>query len=297
MTASPDRPAPGQLAPDVSIVVVSYNVRDLLETSLRSLEPEAAALRLEIFVVDNASADGSADMVTRDFPHVILIRNPVNRWLAPANNQALRRCSGRHILFLNPDTELRPGALTELAGYLDVHPDVGIVGAQLRNTDGSLQPSGNALRSGWAFLADALPLERLGVRRSRSFLEPGRDYEEVREVDEVSGACALVRAEVLRQVGLLDERFPYSFEDVDLCIRARRAGWRTVYDPRAKVVHHGGRSRPADAEDLRRRWEQGQLVFVRKHYGWLLHAALRAILSVKDLMRRARRSRHTGATA
>lgn len=283
-TAPRDPPA------DLSVVVVSFNVRDLLAACLRSVQACAPPLRLEIFVVDNASSDGSAEMVARDFPRVTLIRNTVNVFLAPADNQALRLCRGRHILFLNPDTEVREGALSELVRFLDEHPDVGMVGAQLLNTDGSLQPSGNAIRPAWSYLADALPLHRVGLRRVRGFREPGRDYQEVRDVDEVSGACAMMRREVLEKVGLLDERLAYCYEDVDLCIRVRKAGWRIVYDPVATVVHHGGRSTPVDAQDLRRQWESAQLVFIRKHHGLLPYAAVGAVIGLKELVRRARRA-------
>lgn len=271
------------------MVIVSFNVLDLLAACLRSVEADAGSLRLEVIVVDNSSGDGSADMVARDFPRVTLIRNPVNRWFAPANNQALRLCRGRHVLFLNPDTEVLPGALAELAGFLDAHPAAGVVGPQLLNSDGSLQPSGNRLRPGWSFVADALPLHRIGLRRIRGFQELGRDYEMVCDVGEVSWAAAMVRHEVLERVGLLDERLPYCYEDVDLCIRARQAGWRVLYYPRARVMHHGGKSRPLHDEELRRRWEDGQLVFIRKHYSTALYAAVRVVIGIKNTARWARR--------
>ena len=273
-------------APAVSIVIVSFNVCELLAACLESVYRETASLNAEVFVVDNASRDGSANMVTRRFPRVRLIRNSQNRWLAPANNQALRECSGRFILFLNPDTELLPTALTSLIECLEAHPTVGIVGAQLLNVDRSVQPSGNALRAWWSFLADALPLHRVGLGRRQSFHDAQRDYERACEVAEASGACALVRRDVLVQTGPLDERFAYCYEDVDLCIRAAHAGWRTMYYPRAKVVHHGGRSAPDDPAELQRRWERGQLVFIRKHYSFLLYVAVRSILTLKRSVRR-----------
>ena len=291
---SAERGRHGQYVVDLSVVVVSFNVRGWLAACLRSLEAAAPALRLEVFVVDNASRDGSADMVTREFPGATLMRNAANRGFAPANNQALRLCRGRHVLLLNPDTEVREGGLAELVAFLDTHADVGIVGAQLLNPDGSLQPSGNALRPGWSYVVDALPLHRLGLRRSRSYLEPGRNYEEVREVGEVSGACLMMRREVQETVGLLDERFFFCYEDVDLCIRVRKAGWRVIYDPVAKVVHHGGRSMPADSRDLRRRWERAQLVFIRKHHGLLPYAAVGAVIGIKEVIRGARRAVRLG---
>jgi GT2 family glycosyltransferase len=286
-----------QRRPDVSVVVVSFNVRDLLAACLRSVERESDGLVVETIVVDNASADGSADMVARRFPSVTLIRNDLNRWLAPATNQALARCRGRYVMFLSPDAELRPGALRELKSFLDANSDVGIVGAQLLNSDGSLQPSGNPLRSGWSFIADSLPLQRLGLRAPQGFRQAGRDYEEVCRVDEVCGAASLVRREVLETVGFLDERMSFSYEDVDLCIRAARAGWRIMYDPRAKVVHHGGRSVPTDAGELLRRWEAGQLVFIRKHYPRVLYWVVRALIAARRLARPAVGALRTAGTA
>ena len=221
-------------APDVSVVIVSFNVKVLLAACLRSVQADASALACEIFVVDNASPDGSADMVARDFPGVTLIRNASNRWLAPANNQALERCAGRTILFLNPDTELVRGALLELLRYLDTHRDVGMVGAQLLNSDGSLQPSGNAFRPAWSYLTDALPLGRLGFSRSRDFREHGRDYGETRDVDEVSGACALMSDDA----GQLDPDSALFAHSCDTSVSASGAGV-LLPDGRLAGIHLG----------------------------------------------------------
>ncbi len=272
--------------PDVSVVIVNYNGRALLNACLRSVLATAGALRVEVIVVDNASTDGSADMVAQEFPSVVLIRNAENRWLAPADNQGLAQAEGRHLLFLNPDTELYAGTMATLVSFLDLHPDVGMAGAQLRNTDGSLQPSGNPLPLASEFLLDALPLARVGVQRTPRWHATPRDYEQVQDVGEVCGACAMMPRRVMERVGMLDERLPYSYEDLDLCIRVRQAGWRIVYVPMAKALHHGGQSVPSDAHVLRRHWERSQLHFVRKHHGLPVALLLRLLLALRRGARR-----------
>jgi GT2 family glycosyltransferase len=256
---------------DLTIVVVSYNVRELLRACLGAAARSAAPYAAELIVVDNASRDGSADMVAHAFPHVVLLRNAVNRGFAAACNQGLARGQGRYGLLLNPDAEPLDDALAALVRFADAHPEVGVVGPQLRNADGSLQPSGWPVPRLSALLARAVLGQRAVVP------PPQRDFDAVADVGEVSGACLLVRGEVLARVGRLDERFFLGYEDVDLCMRAARAGWRVVYYPCARVRHHHGASGGRHDRALIPRWESGQRHFVRKHYGAAAAAALGAI--------------------
>jgi N-acetylglucosaminyl-diphospho-decaprenol L-rhamnosyltransferase len=229
---------------DLSIIVVSYNTRDLLDQCLTSVFAHPRRLAFEVIVVDNASSDGSPELVARKWPSIVLLRNAHNQGFAKANNEGLEVCRGRYALLLNSDAEIRGDALEIMVAYLDSHPGVGIVGAQLRNSDGSLQPSGNRIPSVLGQIWWSLPFYRLFAKGQfgNRFLVSGRDYEQIAEVDEVSGAALVVRREVWESIGMLDEGYFFYFEDVDFCIRAKKACWRVMYVPQAKVVHHWGQS-------------------------------------------------------
>ena len=200
--------------PDLSIVIVSWNVRELLRVCLASLEPGRDLLQLEVVVVDSGSADGSAEMVARDFPWVKLIARPDNVGFPRGNNLAIQRSTGRYILLLNPDTEVVDNALATMVAYLDQHPPVGVVGPQLRFPDGRVQSSRRrfpTLATGlfestwWQPWAPQRLLDHYYVR--------DRPDDAVSEVDWVMGACLLVRHRVVEEVGVLDEAyFMYSEE-------------------------------------------------------------------------------------
>ncbi len=225
---------------DLSVVIVSYNTRDLLATCLASLADSGP--EIEIIVVDNASEDRSAAMVLERFSRVRLIQNLHNPGYACASNQGIRASSGRYVLLLNPDTEIRPGALDRVLAFANSCPDLGAVGLQLLNPDGTLQPSGRRFPTLASALGELLPLPERWRRHLRGDLE-GRDYSQVCQVDEVSGAAMCLRRAALDQVGLFDEDFFFLGEDIDLCWRLRQAGWTVVYFPEARVVHLWGSSR------------------------------------------------------
>ncbi|HYM96314.1 MAG TPA: glycosyltransferase family 2 protein [Candidatus Sulfotelmatobacter sp.] len=250
--------------PELSVIVVSWNTRELLRACLEALEAGRATLRTETIVVDNGSEDGSPDLVRERFPRVQLIANPDNRGFAAANNQALAQTHGRYVLLLNSDAEVEPEALARLTRYADEHPEVGILGPKLLYPDGRLQPSGGPLPTPLWTIAGLLGLSGLLGRPRYGTL---RDYGRPAEVEEVSGAAMLVRREVIDRIGRLDEGFTWGYEDVDFCLRARRAGWRVHYVPDARVRHHwGGSSRLAPAATTLRAIAGRQRYF-RKHYG------------------------------
>jgi GT2 family glycosyltransferase len=201
---------------------------------LRSLAGGAA----EVFVVDNASEDGSAEAVRALRPEVTLIANAANEGFARANNQALRLAQGRYVCLLNPDTEVQPGALGRLQAALDRDPQLGIVGPRLLNPDGSLQSAGLRFPSRADLAGGAIPWGRPARRPRRRHAA----RESVAECDWLLGACMMIRREVLEQVGLLDEAYFMYGEEKDLCYRAKQAGWRVACVPEAEVVHHGGQS-------------------------------------------------------
>lgn len=226
---------------DVRVVVVSWNSRATLSDCLRSIA--STDLAVEAWLVDNASADGSADVVARDFPAVHLIRNGENVGFARACNQALRQADARYYCLLNPDARLEPGALAVLVRFMEEHPSAGACGPALAHADGSLQPNGGPLPSLLGSFLYAMRLRNLNpAGYDRRFRWGREDFTADARVGQVSGACLLVRAEAVRQVGLMDERFFLYYEEVDWCARFQQAGWEVWYVPEARVLHHWGHS-------------------------------------------------------
>jgi N-acetylglucosaminyl-diphospho-decaprenol L-rhamnosyltransferase len=232
----------------VAAVVVNWNVRDYLGRCLQSLQAAAEQTALAVWVVDNGSSDGSVAMVREEFPGAHLLVNSGNPGFAAANNRAIRASEGRYVLLLNPDAELGPGALAALCAYLDDHPAVAVVGPQLRNGDGSVQSSRRrAPRLATGFVESTQVQQRL----PRSWLTDhyyvnDRSDDDEQAVDWLVGACLLVRRAAIEAVGLLDEGFHMYAEELEWCLRFRRAGWGVVYLPSAQVVHHSGRSSGQD---------------------------------------------------
>lgn len=293
--------------PDLSIVIVNWNTRDLLSACLQSLASDSRSrgLKVEVLVVDNASGDGSADLLRERFPWVRLFANGTNAGFAEANNQAIRESSGRHVLLLNPDTEVQPGALDALAKFMDQHSEAGAAGARLLNPDGSLQPSCSRTPTLRRELWRLFHLD--GLRRYSSYGMESWSTTEPREVEVAQGAALVVRRDALEQVGLLDEDYFIYTEEVDLCYRLRRGEWRIYWIPTAAVVHHGGQSTMQVAEPMFIRLYESKLIFFRKHRGpWaarlykailLLVAASRIAGSSLAALRHARSPRRFVAVA
>lgn len=226
--------------PDVSVITVSHNHRLYLDRCLTALANQGGSLSLEIFVVDNASQDGTADFVREHFPQVRLLAERVRRGFSANNNLAIRRSQGRYILLLNPDTEAAPTALEQLVHFMDTHPEVGVCGPQLRFPDGSVQPSCRAFPTWRSVLVRRTPL-RCFLKNSafnRQHLMLDLDHTLTQEVDWMLGACLMIRRETLDEIGLLDERYFLYIEDIDFCLRAHRRGWKVYYRPEAVVIHH-----------------------------------------------------------
>lgn len=232
----------------LTVVIVSWNTKQLLDKCLASLKQEierSAFLKdSEVFVVDNNSADGSAAMVADQYPWVKLVRNDENRGFAYANNQAMRIARGEYVLLLNPDTEIVEGAITTLNSFLRSHPDCGVVAPQLLNTDGSVQSSCRKFPTFSGMACELLGLSRLlpSVAKFRQYKMLDWKHDDERQVDQPEGACLLIRRVVLDQIGLFDEEFFMLFEEVDWCYRAKAAGWQIWFTPTAKVIHHYGQS-------------------------------------------------------
>lgn len=282
---SPDGPSPPLAAhrptPALSVVIVSFNVRDLLRDCLRSLRTVAAELLLQVLVVDNGSADGSAAMVAAEFPEAELLELGYNAGFSAANNQAIARARAPEILLLNPDTEVPLGTLPALLTFMATHPRCGIAGPRLVNSDGSFQASAWPQPSLLSVLRDHLLPPRWRRRAAASPAAP-------RIVGWVSGAALLTRRAVIDQIGLLDEALFWS-EDVDFCRRAMSAGWEVWYAPEAAIVHHGSRSVPSNRGAVIYHQYRSKAHFFRKHRSrvewWALRAVLGAEVSAKLALR------------
>ncbi len=255
----------------LSCIIVSWNAARQLADCLHSLPAGAQGSSYEIIVIDNASTDGSADMVAREF-QVRLIRNSENVGFARANNQGIRASTGRYVLLLNSDTIVPPGALPALVQFMDDHPDAGACGPRLARADGSTQL--------FAFGGD--PTVRYLLARSWNrllFHRALHDWEtqKVQTVDWVSGAALLTRRDALERIGGFDEKFFMYFEDNDLCLRLRRAGWKIFYNPTVTITHFGGAS--VSQNPARTRWYDASLrYFYSKHYLPLARVVLELML-------------------
>ena len=254
---------------DLSIVILNYNTREQLRTCLESVRAEGSTIDTEVIVVDNASSDGSADMVAADFDWVTLIRAPRNGGYAYGNNLGLRQSRAPAVMLLNPDTLVPPGSPAALLNRLAAHPEAGVVGPKLVRPDGSMHlacrrsfptPAVAFYRvSGLSRLFSHSP--RFG-RYNLTYLDPDLPT----EVDSVCGACLLIRRAVIDRIGPLDERFFMYGEDLDWCLRARQAGWSVRYEPSVVVQHqHGAASRKRPLRTTVHFFRAMDL-FYRKHY-------------------------------
>ena len=219
----------------------------MLRQCLLSIDSAARAVDHEVLVIDNASQDGSQDMVRWEFPAARLFVNEVNAGFAAGSNLAIRNSTGRYMLLLNSDTVVMPGTLKTMMSFLDEHPQTGIIGCKLIFPDGSAQLSYRRFPSlTWDYFRTILLAKAYHhIAPIRRTLEPfvhGDGPSDRRSVDWVSGACLMTRREVFDQIGLLDERFFMFCEEIDWCYRARKAGWDIHYLPDVSVIHYGGES-------------------------------------------------------
>jgi len=224
---------------DVSVCIVNWNCRDILRGCLASLHLQEG-VRLEVIVVDNGSSDGAADMVGREFPAVVLLRNPINRGFACANNQAARQARGRYLFFLNNDTVVPPLAVRRLVAYADAHPEVGMVGPRLRDGRGRVQISSRLQPTVSTFLNRTCLVRWSGLARRayRRYRRDQFDPDTTRPVEVLMGAALLVPRALFFSCGRWDEAFKFGGEDLDLCFRVRRAQ-PVVYYAGVEITHYG----------------------------------------------------------
>jgi GT2 family glycosyltransferase len=253
----------------LSVVIVSWNVRRDVSACLRSLQEHPARAESEIIVVDNASTDGTVESLRQSFPHVTVVANRENRGFAAANNQALAVAQGRHVLFLNPDTVVHPHALDTLVEFLDGHDDVGACSPQLRNEDGTIQPSLRRFPTFPGILHQSTIFRhtRLFCRQYDHYMMKDFDGRTQVDVDICMGAALMVRRSALDRIGTMDERFFMYYEEADLCYRLKQAGWRIVFVPDAVITHLGGQSSSQVPVAMRLMMLTSLLQYFRKHRG------------------------------
>jgi GT2 family glycosyltransferase len=273
--------------PDVSIIIVNWNTRQLLADCINDVKSYTHDLTYEIIVVDNASSDGSQEMVRATFPDVHLIANNENVGFARANNQAIRCSRGRYVLLLNSDAFVRDQTIAQTVAFMDAHPAAGMVGCKLRYADGRLQPSCTTFPTLFTELLIATQLERL-FPKSRLFGAYRMtywDFNDIREVDVIMGAYMLVRATAIEQLGMLDESYFMYSEEVDWCYRFKQNGWKVYFYPYVETIHlWGGSSKPVRVEMLIQLY-LSRVAFFRRYYGTTSANLLKLIVGFSCLLR------------
>lgn len=270
---------------DLAICIVSYHSRALVEKCINSILNSVSGLACCIIVVDNNSGDGTIEMVKQKYPATTVIANKENMGFAYANNQAIRSTEARYYLLLNSDTVVLPGALDKLAGFMDSHPEAGAAGARLLNKDGTLQASCKTffdLRTAYfvdTFLGKLFP----GVEKTHRMA--GFKYDRTIEVDQPMGAALIVRKKAIEKLGLLDERFFFFFEEVDWCLRIKRAGWKIFFVHDAVIMHY--RDNPIKEDEGVKRvflWHKGKYLFLEKYYPLAAVIILRAFVVLSSVL-------------
>lgn len=275
MVPQPDSPSPI----DLSIITVSWNVRELLRACVHSVDSGRGNLNMEMIVVDSASADGSPEMIRKEFPWVKLIASTENLGFPRGNNLGIRHAAGRHVLLLNPDTMVLEDALPKMVAHLDAHPDVGGLGAQLLNPDGTVQSSRRRFPTFRTAFFESTWLENIAPRSiTEHYYALDLPDQQTSDVDWVTGACLMVPRRIIQQVGVLDEGYFMYSEELDWCRRIVDAGWRIVYFPEAKIVHYVGKSSEQAVTERHINFQQAKLRYFRKYYGRVPALILRIFL-------------------
>ena len=256
----------------ISIIIPSWNTKDLLKNCLKSL-----GFLYEIIVVDNNSTDGTVKMIEKEFPHVLLIKNKKNVGFGAANNQGMRKAKGDYLLLLNSDTIIKDKAPLAMAQYLKDNSDVGVIGPKLLNKDGSLQ-------------ASAGPFPNLKISFIMLFLEHWlgdlvrSSFKEIKEVDWVMGAAFMLKKEILKKVGLMDEGLFMYMDEVEWSFRIKKAGYKIIFNPQAEIIHLGGASSKTGRKGPILNIYRGLIHFYKKHYpGWQL-VILKIMLKLKAVL-------------
>jgi N-acetylglucosaminyl-diphospho-decaprenol L-rhamnosyltransferase len=266
---------------DLSIIIVNWNVRDLLADCLRSIEQYHGGLQVETIIVDSASTDGSLEMLRRDFPWVKLIACEENIGFVRGNNLGLAQAQGRHLLLLNPDTKVHVYALQKMVDYLDHHPQVGIIGPHTLNTDGTIQSTRRRFHTLMTGIFESGGMEWLAPPGLlHHFMVQDLPDDGTFEVDWVQGSALMARRTVYEQIGGLDADYIMFFEEVDWCKRATLKGWQVVYMGDAYITHHGGKSTDQVVTRRHIHFQHSKLRYFRRYHGLLPALIVRLVLII-----------------
>ncbi|MCU0415196.1 MAG: glycosyltransferase, partial [Ignavibacteriaceae bacterium] len=253
---------------DLSIIIVNYNVKEFLQNLLQSIEKASSKISKEIIVIDNASDDGSVEVIKEKFPSLKLIENKVNVGFGRANNQGLKIASGKFILFINPDCIVSEDTFDKMISFFISHPDCGLAGCKILNSDGTLQLACRRSFPGpWTSftkvtgLSNLFPNSRIFARYNLTYLDENKTY----EVDAVSGSFMMIRKEVYDKVGGFDEQFFMYGEDLDLCYRVQKAGFKVYYVHNTQIIHYKGESTKKSNLDETKLFYDAMHLFVKKH--------------------------------
>ncbi len=277
--------------PQVSVIIVSYNVRGFLENLLASLRKALARIDSEIIVIDNFSDDDTVDILKKSHPEIKLIENRTNVGFGRANNQAVKASSGKYLLLINPDSVVEENTVEEMLKFLDSHPDAGAAGCRILNADGSLQQAcRRSFPTPWVALSKIFglsalfPKSKLFGRYNLTYLDP----KEVHEVDAISGSFMFMERSVFDEVGGFDEDYFMYAEDIDLCFKIKQAGYKVYYTPATNIIHFKGESTRSSSFNRTYEFYRAMSIFVRKRYGQ--RSLLSMLLRVAILMNRQTQS-------
>jgi GT2 family glycosyltransferase len=272
----------------ISIIIVNYNTEKLLKGCLESVYASANGTPLDIWVVDNSSRDNSVSMVKSQFPTVQVLENPSNVGFSKANNMVISRSRSEYILLLNPDTLVIGDAIERMLRFMNKHPEVGIAGCKVLNRDGTLQlacrrsiPTPKAAFFRLTGLSLLFPKSKVIAQYNMTYKSP----DETHEVDAVSGAFLMIRRKVVEQIGLLDERFFMYGEELDWCLRAKRAGWAVMYHPDARIVHYKGESTKYNSRKATIEFYRAMYLFHKKHFAANHSIAVNSIIYAGILLK------------
>lgn len=263
---------------DISIIIVSWRCRDKLKQNLENIFAAPDNLSKEVLVVDNNSGDGTAEMVNKNFEQVNLIANSENLGFAKANNQAIKKASGRYILLLNPDMRVYPDTLKNMLDWMDERPQAGVAGCHLVNEEGETVPHVRRFPRWTDQLAIILKIPHVFPGVLNKHLQKDFDYHKEAEVDSIRGSFFMIKREAWRDIGDLDESFFIWFEEVDYCRRAWRSDWKVMYTPAARCVDYVGQSFALVKKATTQRYfRDSMLTYFRKWHPrwqyWLLRLA------------------------
>jgi GT2 family glycosyltransferase len=277
-----------------SVIILTWNSQQVVDACLSSLAGGLSSYPFEVIVVDNGSHDQTLTILRERYPWVRVLCNEVNRGVAPARNQGIQLASGEYLILLDDDTVVQPGALDRLIAYMESAHEVGLCGPQLRTFEGHRHLSCRLFPTLSYKFVRRLPVA-FARRLTRAVEMADWDHATIREVDYVIGACQIIRRTALLEVGLLDERIFYGPEDVDLCLRLHKAGWRVVYNPEAVVLHTERRVTRSLFSFLGRQHLRGLLYYFWKHGYWFSRRRLYAQLPARTKTPRSTRTHPTGA--